>query len=948
VAQSETEKAFSSNPFKGKQTVKRLKNVGQFIAEATPIIGDAIAVNEIAEELKKDSPNWYLVGALGGASILGLIPGVGDAAANLVKKGTRRALDIASRIEIDVATVGMNAGNVRIKPKDIIKKDADGLDKIKKILDKEKNLDDNYYIVHGGMDFEGPLDLKYSGKGEKGLAGLAGDNPLYNYRPLGRGIYGYMFNPKSSISIKKAYEGTQNFAIKYGSSTSESWLGFKNPLYREAFKSANLPPETSEEMLKKLHKEVPMKRTVKNLGKVHLIKIPKNKLKRAINKTSHSIKVFDNEEQLAKNVNRNYEIGTIPGFQYDRKPQYLGDPFAFKGNNFGDAQLVSETFGFRIPENTKPKKHKDQRHEVSILDTSIAEVLGKVNIDKDVFDNLPVDKKKDFLKDRVTVDYDKEKLDASIKRRKLDYYAPKIEEGEARRNPVVSPSKGKQVNFSEFPYRLDDSNIDDIELARENIGRKTYFPKEIYKGETGRKIKPKFPEYNKGGTTMNKQMKMAFMQEGGEVERDPVSGNEVPIGSFPEEVRDDVPAMLSEGEYVVPADVLRFYGLKFFEDLRDKAKMALSKMEKDGRIGGEPMSPSIPDTPTIVNKGGAVKAQSGTMVGSAVTAEQMAAQAAQEASSMQEGGLSNIAPTYTANIQPPSEAAFQAAVSAPMGSSSNVGTSGMGRTALFVNQAGLTMQILVNEKGEPLYGAPPGYVSAASEEGKKRLGQQGVTTAPEAVKTETPKKKEKSGEDAFEKAKKSREAAKAAENRAIERLGIGDRADDYRALSLAQRVSLAGIEAKKMFDPKYVITEKERNKINEVLDNPADSPNMLDILKNPLLLITGGSKKPDTTTTSTPSSKPPEAERQDVGAFKSEKRDTFIEGAKEGGKKVIDKIDTRTPKGKKQAASAKEELDKIIAGLEEKPTLGFKEGALVTKPKRKPRAKRKSLGQKIK
>ena len=29
---------------------------------------------------------------------------------------------------------------------------------------------------------------------------------------------------------------------------------------------------------------------------------------------------------------------------------------------------------------------------------------------------------------------------------------------------------------------------------------------------------------------------------------DPVSGNEVPPGSLPEEVRDDIPAMLSEGE----------------------------------------------------------------------------------------------------------------------------------------------------------------------------------------------------------------------------------------------------------------------------------------------------------------------------------------------------------------------------------------------------------------
>ena len=86
---------------------------------------------------------------------------------------------------------------------------------------------------------------------------------------------------------------------------------------------------------------------------------------------------------------------------------------------------------------------------------------------------------------------------------------------------------------------------------------------------------------------VNEQMKMAFMDDG--MERDPVSGNDIPTGSLAEEVRDDVPAMLSEGEYVVPADVLRFYGIKFFEDLRAKAKEGLARMESMGRIGGEPI-----------------------------------------------------------------------------------------------------------------------------------------------------------------------------------------------------------------------------------------------------------------------------------------------------------------------------------------------------------------------
>jgi hypothetical protein len=84
------------------------------------------------------------------------------------------------------------------------------------------------------------------------------------------------------------------------------------------------------------------------------------------------------------------------------------------------------------------------------------------------------------------------------------------------------------------------------------------------------------------------QMEMAFMQDDG-MDVDPVSGNEVPPGSMANEVRDDIPAQLSEGEYVVPADVVRYFGVKFFEDLRSQAKMGMSEMEADGRIGGEPI-----------------------------------------------------------------------------------------------------------------------------------------------------------------------------------------------------------------------------------------------------------------------------------------------------------------------------------------------------------------------
>jgi len=84
---------------------------------------------------------------------------------------------------------------------------------------------------------------------------------------------------------------------------------------------------------------------------------------------------------------------------------------------------------------------------------------------------------------------------------------------------------------------------------------------------------------------LNEQTEMAFGDQPPRI--DPVSGNEVPPGALPSEVRDDIPARLSEGEYVVPADVLQYYGIKFFEDLRSKAKTDLAGLEENGRMGGE-------------------------------------------------------------------------------------------------------------------------------------------------------------------------------------------------------------------------------------------------------------------------------------------------------------------------------------------------------------------------
>jgi hypothetical protein len=74
-----------------------------------------------------------------------------------------------------------------------------------------------------------------------------------------------------------------------------------------------------------------------------------------------------------------------------------------------------------------------------------------------------------------------------------------------------------------------------------------------------------------------------LMDEGGTV--DPVSGNDVPPGSTQEEVRDDIPAQLSEGEFVFPADVVRFIGLEKLMMIRQRAKAGLQRMEDMGQMG---------------------------------------------------------------------------------------------------------------------------------------------------------------------------------------------------------------------------------------------------------------------------------------------------------------------------------------------------------------------------
>ena len=128
---------------------------------------------------------------------------------------------------------------------------------------------------------------------------------------------------------------------------------------------------------------------------------------------------------------------------------------------------------------------------------------------------------------------------------------------------------------------------------------------------------------------MKTAAKASGMNEGGLAEEggsvDPISGNSVPPGSTKEEVRDDIPAQLSEGEFVFPADVVRYIGLEKLMMMRQEAKMGLAAMEAMGQMGNseEAIMPDnlpfdmydleVEDDGLEMNQGGVIQAANGTL-----------------------------------------------------------------------------------------------------------------------------------------------------------------------------------------------------------------------------------------------------------------------------------------------------------------------------------------------
>ena len=592
------------------------KDAAKTVAEFTPIIGDAMAAKEVYDELQKDEPNYLLVGALGGAALIGLIPGLGDAAAAAIKTGARKALDVGKRIEVDPDAVGMMGGNVRLKPKTAANQpNIISFTAKKEEITKAKELQDTYDALN--TDVKGIAKRKQKLVKEAEQVGIFGEyevgatvqgrnkkGPL-PFKIEGHSLDEVKLDSPSFKRLQDKADGNLTIIEKDGKYyipklITSNEKGQKGSSYLDLVKSNNYPI----------------------MGKLEVVDTPRAAIKEGVptveaaGLTDEAIeawrKKYETPEEFRKALKgRNEELQELAaGIDEGR---VFTSTYRKRADELRPIRVVTEvpkpaTFVEAVSALNAGKRKKPMIGlNASIPDGD--EVTARLDIDAytdyDVWvPTLTHPELKTVYKPAVVLEDVKFIQPEGREVGK----ALKVAKGEGKKPFAVM--KGKYVEATDDEaYKLAQEVFDNPEFTQVGYDptRRGFF----YDRETGeailsadtvvqvghlvlarnaKKVDAEAFPFNEGGIAMEEQMAMNFGDvPDNTIGIDPVSGNEIPMGSTAENVRDDIPANLSEGEIVVPADVVNFHGVKLFEDLRAEAKMGYAQMAEDGRMGGEPM-----------------------------------------------------------------------------------------------------------------------------------------------------------------------------------------------------------------------------------------------------------------------------------------------------------------------------------------------------------------------
>ena len=275
--------------------------------------------------------------------------------------------------------------------------------------------------------------------------------------------------------------------------------------------------------------------------------------------------------------------------------------------------------------------------------------------------------------------------------------------------------------------------------------------KEMFK-PVARTAEGKLRIFNEGGAVpMNKpiqQQQLELFEGAGKfvkpkTKKDPISGNPVPKASVPEEVRDDIPAQLSEGEFVLPADVVRYHGLEKLMKLRQQAKTGINMMDNMGQLGNAEeatMRDDMPFTPNMqMQTGGAVMQPTITQPQTMTQIPNVAFQGGQNVQSQFAGATPGItvptAPTYTQVSTAPQyrvptqqdPATFQDLTGTKPGQLQEY------ETIKYINPETKEELFIPFIGSEPIYPIPNGFVRADSVE--EDATQQDPTTGVQTTQT---------------------------------------------------------------------------------------------------------------------------------------------------------------------------------------------------------------------
>ena len=609
------------------------KDVGMFVAESTPIVGEAIALKRTSDAL--DEGDYVGAGIEATAGLLGLVPGVGDAAGKALRATTRK-LRKDAKLKID------NPGFDEVYQETYAETKQRASDKVKNEAIQAGQTDTYEANIGTSGGVTGYANsVTFNPNELKNLPGAMGEEKFRSSGKkldrLKQSIAERGYNPEDNNILIHVREDGQPFIVEGNHRLAEALESGRETItadvrYLRGAEEKAGPLDPRNIFPDQMVDEAPAPRMGYD---------PNNESSRVFHLTKAD---FDTADVIGSGTSDiGFHVGTAQQATARGSTQTNYDPELAEQMVKGERILpmvlkadlkparIVDMSNFKVPgswlANLSVASSDLQRIKFLKVDESDAALFAKapkVKVDGETYTMLP-DAMRAGMDEGLWRDIVLEAHGA--KRRGLDT----INSQEDRIAWFNTLKKTANKNgYDSFVYRNEyegtaNENIDELVEQIQRAQRGEIDPAEIdmnsrfadsYMLLEPNQVKGLFggmtessPEFmkNKGGLMLQKggavpmkeQMEMfedgGLEQDGGT--KDPVSGNDVPPGSAQEEVRDDIPAQLSEGEFVFPADVVRYIGLEKLMMMRQEAKMGLKMMEEMGQMGNSDEATMPDDLP---------------------------------------------------------------------------------------------------------------------------------------------------------------------------------------------------------------------------------------------------------------------------------------------------------------------------------------------------------------